>query len=184
MEYLWALCQVLYLQHEHSPRVWCKTCSPIKSYGSLDEDQRERQRRRGPLNRNMKIHKTQWMGVRVCPMGGVSWGSSSSPGVPESKDLASVSSMMPMYGVTLGSLCNLSKPKFYHLQNADHFISSPSPSSHVPLFLGCLETECSPLCFIQKLSICLLGLLFASLARPIVDSASFKAVCWPHCFFL
>ena len=117
-------------------------------------------------------------------MGGVSWGSSSFPGVPKSKDLASVSSMMPMYHVALGSLCNLSKPQFYHPQNADHFISSPPLSSHVPLFLGCLKTERSPLCFIQKLSICLLGLLFDSLARPVVDSASFNAVCWPHCFFL
>lgn len=117
-------------------------------------------------------------------MGGVGWGSSSSPGVPKSEDLASVSSMIRMYHVALGSLCNLSKPQFYHPQNADHFISSPLPSNPVPFFLGCLKTECSPLCFIQKLSICLLGLLFASLAGPVVDSASFNTVCWPHYFFL
>lgn len=70
-------------------------------------------------------------------------GSSSSPGVPKSRDLASITTMTPMWLVALGSLCSLFKLPVPHPQNADHFISSSLPSSHLPLLSGCSERKCS-----------------------------------------
>lgn len=96
---------------------------------------------------------------------GQSRGSSSSPGVPRSRDLASV---IAKSHVALGGFCSLSKPQ------------SPDPQmqviSHPPLLSGCSEHKCSSLSSMQKLPVGSWACFLLARLLRFVNSASLDTV--------